>query len=86
MNKSKYIKEIIAEIESKLKWNTLKIIIYRHKALFINGPDTIFSTKYNQLIGKIKGIRLVTKGSGAFDFVRFWDSEGMLKFSDDFEN
>ena len=66
-------------------WNTLKIKIKDFNALFINGTDTIFSNTYKQPIGMIKGLRLVTKGSGAFDFVRLTDSKGQLKYEDDFD-
>ena len=67
-------------------WNVLKIEIKDYNALFMNGLDTIFSTKYNQPIGKIKGIRFVTKGSGAFDYVKLLNTQRTLKFEDHFEN
>jgi hypothetical protein len=66
-------------------WNILKIKIKDYHAFFINGSDTIFSSTYKQPIGMIKGLRLVTKGSGEFDFVSLSDSKGQLKFEDGFD-
>ncbi len=37
-----------------------------------------------RLPGMIKGIRFVTKGSGAFDYVRLIDNQGELLFDDNF--
>ena len=67
-------------------WNTMKIVINNNKASIINNSDTIYTTQYNQLIGMIKGIRFVTKGSGAFDYVRLYDNRGELLFDDNFGN
>jgi hypothetical protein len=67
-------------------WNTMKIVIKGNEASFINNSDTIYTTKYNQLLGMIKGIRFVTKGSGAFDYVRLYNNHGELLFDDDFGN
>jgi hypothetical protein len=67
-------------------WNTMKIVINKHKALIINNSDTIFTTNYNQLLGMVKGIRFVTKGSGAFDYVRLYDNHSELLFYDNFKN
>jgi hypothetical protein len=64
----------------------MKIIISNNKALFINSSDTIFTTRYDQHIGQIKGIRFLTKGSGAFDFVKLYNDAGELLFNDDFGN
>jgi hypothetical protein len=67
-------------------WNTMKIMINNNKALIINNSDTLFTTHYNQLLGQIKGIRFVTKGSGAFDYVKLSNVSGELKFDDNFGN
>jgi hypothetical protein len=67
-------------------WNTIRMINKNYKSVIVNGQDTIFSSAYQTPIGRIKGIRLVTKGSGAFDYVRLLDSEGKLKFVDNFSN
>jgi len=67
-------------------WNLMKIIISNNKALFINSSDTIFTTRYDQHIGQIKGIRFLTKGSGAFDYVKLYNDTGDLLFNDDFGN
>jgi hypothetical protein len=64
----------------------MKIVIKGNEASFINNSDTIYTTKYNQLLGMIKGIRFVTKGSGAFDYVRLYNNHGELLFDDDFGN
>jgi hypothetical protein len=65
-------------------WNIMQIFINNHKASIINNSDTIYTTDYNQPIGMIKGVRFVTKGSGAFDYVKLFDSRGELKFDDNF--
>ncbi len=65
-------------------WNTMKILTSDNKVFMINNSDTIFTTSYNQLLGQIKGIRLVTKGSGAFDYVRLYNERGELSFDDEF--
>lgn len=65
-------------------WNTIRIICKNNKSLVVNGNDTIFSSEYKMPIGSIKGIRLVTKGSGAFDYVRLLNSKGEIKFEDNF--
>ncbi len=67
-------------------WNTMKIVINNNEASFINNADTIYTTDYNQLLGMIKGIRFVTKGSGAFDYVRLYNNRGELLFDDNFGN
>jgi len=67
-------------------WNTIRIICKNNKALIVNGNDTIFSSEYNKPIGNVKGIRLVTKGSGAFDYVRLLNSKDDIKFEDNFTN
>lgn len=67
-------------------WNVIKIQLNENKAKFINGQDTIFSCSYKKPIGMIKGIRFVTKGSGAFDYVRLFNSNGDLKYEDNFGN
>ena len=67
-------------------WNTMKIVINNNEASFINNSDTIYTTDYNQLLGMIKGIRFVTKGSGAFDYVRLYNNRGELLFDDNFGN
>ncbi|BBE18596.1 hypothetical protein AQPE_2759 [Aquipluma nitroreducens] len=66
-------------------WNIIKIQLNENKARFINGQDTIFSCLYKKPLGSIKGIRFVTKGSGAFDYVRLFNSNGDLKYEDNFE-
>jgi hypothetical protein len=67
-------------------WNTLKIITNDNKVLIINNSDTIFTTPYSQLLGQIKGIRFLTKGSGAFDYVRLYNNQDELLFDDNFGN
>ena len=65
-------------------WNTMNIVINNRKTLIINNTDTIFITQYNQLIGQVKGIRFVTKGSGAFDFVKLYNERNELMYDDNF--
>ena len=65
-------------------WNIMKISIKNHRASIVNNADTIYTTSYNQLLGMIKGIRFVTKGSGAFDYVRLYDNRSELLFDDNF--
>jgi hypothetical protein len=67
-------------------WNQIKILLKNNKAVFVNNSDTIFRTNYDQLIGQVKGIRFVTKGSGAFDYVRLFNERGELMFDDNFDN
>jgi hypothetical protein len=67
-------------------WNTIRMINQNNTTKILNGKDTIFSCSYKQAIGNIKGIRLVTKGSGAFDYIRLLDPKGKLKFEDNFIN
>jgi len=65
-------------------WNIMKIYINKHKASIINNSDTIYTSTYNQLLGMIEGIRFITKGSGAFDYIRLYDDRGELLFEDNF--
>jgi hypothetical protein len=65
-------------------WNTMNIVINNRKASIINNTDTIFTTQYNQLIGSVKGIRFVTKGSGAFDYVKLYNGRNELMYDDNF--
>ncbi|MEI6048716.1 MAG: hypothetical protein WCS03_07430 [Bacteroidota bacterium] len=67
-------------------WNVLKIVIENNKAIITNGADTIYTSNYNQPLGQVKGIRFITKGSGAFDYVRLFNYSGELKFDDNFDN
>jgi hypothetical protein len=65
-------------------WNTMKIDLSGNKAFFINNNDTLFSTGYDKPLGQIKGIRFLTKGSGAFDYVKLTDNQNKLIFEDNF--
>lgn len=77
----------LAQLSSNMAvWNVMKIKVFDNKALFINNKDTLFSCSYKQPIGNIKGIRLVTKGSGAFDYVKLFDSQEVLKYDDYFND
>lgn len=67
-------------------WNTMRILTHNNKVFMINNSDTIFTTSYNQLLGQIKGIRFVTKGSGAFDYVKMFNNSGVLVFDENFGN
>lgn len=67
-------------------WNTMKILINKNKASIINNNDTVYTTNYSQLLGTIKGIRFVTKGSGAFDYVKLFNNRSELMFEDNFGN
>ena len=67
-------------------WNTIRMINQNNTTKILNGKDTIFSCIYKQAIGSIKGLRLVTKGSGAFDYIKLRDPKGKLKFEDNFSN
>jgi hypothetical protein len=65
-------------------WNIMKIAIGNKRALITNGGDTIFTGQYNQFLGQIKGIRFVTKGSGAFDYVKLYNSNGKVAYDEGF--
>ena len=67
-------------------WNIMKITIKDFNATITNGADTIFTCPYTQLLGQIKGIRFVTKGSGVFDYVRLYNSMGQILYDDNFGN
>jgi hypothetical protein len=67
-------------------WNKMKIILKENKAVLINNSDTIFTTHYDQLLGRVRGIRFVTKGSGAFDYVKLSNDKGEQVFDDNFGN
>jgi ribosomal protein L9 len=67
-------------------WSVLKIIMEKGKAVVTNRNDTIFSCVYQQPIGSIEGIRLVTKGSGAFDYVRLFNENNNLVYENNFES
>jgi hypothetical protein len=65
-------------------WNIMQIKIKQNKAFIINNNDTIFTTSYNHLLGQVKGIRFLTKGSGAFDYVRLANDKGEIVYDDEF--
>ena len=65
-------------------WNILKIVIENNRAAITNGAVTIYTCSYNQSLGQIKGIRFITKGSGAIDYVRLNNSQGNLVYNEDF--
>jgi hypothetical protein len=65
-------------------WNTMKIKLSDNRAFFINNTDTLFSSQYDQKLGRIMGIRFVTKGSGAFDFVRLYNYHDNLLYDENF--
>jgi hypothetical protein len=67
-------------------WNMLKILINHRNAFIINNADTVFKTPYERNLGQIMGIRLLTKGSGTFDFVRLYNSLGELCYDDEFSD
>ena len=68
------------------RWNTMKIKLGHNTVSFVNNNDTIFTTGYARDLGPIKGLRLLTKGSGAFDYVRLSDAAGNLVYQDEFGN
>jgi hypothetical protein len=51
-------------------WNVLRMNLRNGRAEITNGSDTIFTCAYIRQLGRVKGIRLITKGSGAFDYVK----------------
>jgi hypothetical protein len=65
-------------------WNVLKIKVEESKAIITNGSDTIFTCVYKQPLGSIKGIRFVTKGSGAFDYIKLYNDQNHLVYEDNF--
>jgi hypothetical protein len=67
-------------------WNQMKILLNKNKAVLVNNSDTIFTTQYEELLGQVKGIRFVTKGSGAFDYVRLFNDRHELAFDENFDN
>lgn len=65
-------------------WNLLRIKIENLTFDITNGKDSIFKGSYLQPLGRIKGIRFATKGSGAFDWVRLQNSSGQVMYEDRF--
>ncbi len=65
-------------------WNVVRIKTENGNALITNGNDTIFTCNYIRPLGLVKGIRFVTKGSGAFDYVRLHDNLETEIYADSF--
>jgi hypothetical protein len=66
------------------EWNVYKIKIENQTAEITNGDNVVFSGSFNNSLGQVKGIRFVTKGSGAFDYVKLYNLSGELKYYNDF--
>jgi len=67
-------------------WNILRIFTKNGKAVITNDSASIFTCDYNRSLGNVKGIRFVTKGSGAIDYVRLLNGEEQEIYSDYFDN
>jgi hypothetical protein len=65
-------------------WNVLRIKTKNGKAVITNGSDTIFTCDYVRQLGNIKGIRLLTKGSGAFDYVKLFNAGEQATYDENF--
>jgi hypothetical protein len=65
-------------------WNVLRINIKNGRAVITNGSEKIFTCDYTQPLGKVRGIRFVTKGSGAFDYVRLYNGRDQMIYNDGF--
>lgn len=65
-------------------WNVLRMNLKNSKAAIINGGDTMFTCDYEQQLGRIKGIRLLTKGSGAFDYVKLFNAREQEIYDENF--
>jgi hypothetical protein len=65
-------------------WNVLRMNLKNGKAAITNGSDTIFTCHFVRQLGIVKGIRLVTKGSGAFDYVKLFNTGGQSIVDENF--
>jgi hypothetical protein len=65
-------------------WNVFRLKIESQLAQINIGNNTVFKGSYQRPLGKVKGIRLVTKGSGAFDYVRLTNYIGQVIYEDNF--
>jgi hypothetical protein len=67
-------------------WNIMKFKVNAGNASIICGDDTVFSCAYKQPIGEIKGLRFVTKGSGAFEYMKLLNNNNQLIYKDNFDD
>jgi len=65
-------------------WNVLRIKIRNGRATITNGNDTIYVCDYARKLGRVKGLRLLTKGSGAFEYVRLFNDSGQVVYDGNF--
>ena len=65
-------------------WNVIRIKIKNGRASITNSDHTIFTCDYTQPLGRVRGIRFVTKGSGAFDYVKLSNAREKAVYDDNF--
>lgn len=65
-------------------WNVFRMNLKSNKATITNGSDTLFTCDYVRQLGRIKGIRLLTKGSGAFDYVKLFNARRQEIYDENF--
>ncbi|WP_372933707.1 hypothetical protein [Mariniphaga sediminis] len=66
------------------QWSTLKIKVADMNSEILFNDKTIYHCQYNTPLGRLKGILLTFKGSGTVDYVRLYNRNNELVYSDDF--
>lgn len=66
------------------KWSKINMNVSNKRATITFENDSVFNTTYNQSLGKIKGMILVFKGTGAADYVKLWNKEKIIVFDEGF--
>lgn len=66
-------------------WRVLEIRVRNKSAeVFLEGKK-IYSTKFKNNVGQIKGLKYIFKGSGAVDYVRLYNERNALVYEDNFD-
>jgi len=65
-------------------WQLVKINVKNKITEFFVNDNLIYSTQYQNPVGKISSLMFRFKGVGSIDYVRLYDDKGSLIFEDDF--
>jgi len=80
-----HAKDLSAFAKDFSDWKNARLEVVDKKVYIYFEDKLIFKTAYNQSVGNIMGIAITSKGAGETDFVKLYDANKQLVFSDDFE-
>jgi len=80
-----YDKGLSQLIKDFSDWKVIKLEIKNQEVKAYYEEDLVYTKSYEGKVGKIYGIRQSFKGSGSIDWVKLYNGDGKLIYSEDFD-